>query len=434
MNGKRASIILGIFMAVVLLGGTLLQLFRGRNTSTQTVVPTVTMAPTFPPPPDAASLDFSPLYFHPTGIFAIGQPESFAQASPSSTANIAQVNMVSNSSQSVIDAFVQNPNRAVTAADLSGFFTQEILDSTWDFFSNWSETNRVASDTDLTIDFSVTLSQQQYVARQRAWTDGTWIYSVRVLTPSNATDYLRALLDGAAGSMIGFTQFAGTPLNWTALYDPASGLIIRTPSNWQLTDGGTGRPTTVTSPDGAALRVETRSSQTVNSADAASALLLELRPNAVIASVEPITKDGSETAVAASGYRITYTSLTPDGETHSGIAEMLYGPDGMLYIALLRVPFAGLERNTAEATPDPSASVDLAQYEMIMDTFGVLVPLNLSPSSLPPTAVPTMTPVPAATTAPEATAEVTQAPEADATAEMTEAPVPEVTAEATAAP
>lgn len=409
MNGKRASIILGIFMAVVLFGGTLLQLLGGASTSTQVIVPTATAIPTFQPPPDAASIDFSQFYLHPTGIFAISQPTGFDQASPSSSTAIAQVNMINDNSQSVIDAFIQNPGSAMTVASLSDFFTRESLAQTWRSFSNWSETNRTATDTDLTIDFSVTLNQQQYVARQRAWTDGTWIYSVRVLTPANATDYLRALLEGAAGSMVGFTQFAAMPLNWTAFYDHTNSAIIRYPAAWQVTDGAAGRPTTITSPDGAVLRIEAHAGQTVDSADAASVVLQQIRRNAVIAAVEEVSKGGTDTSVAVSGYRITYTSLTPDGELQSGIAEVLNGADGTLYVAVLRAPVAGLI-DSPEATQEPgNLSDNLATYRQIIESFGVLPPLNLSPSSLPPTAVPSATPVPVATEAPasEATAEVT---------------------------
>jgi hypothetical protein len=419
MNGKRASIILGIFMAVVLLGGTLLQLFGGRNTTAQTVIPTTTPLPTFAPPPDVASVDFSQFYLHPTGVFAISQPTGFDQASPSSGLAIAQVNMVNNTSQSVIDAFVQDPGAAITAAGLSDFFTRESLAQTWRSFSSWTETNRAAGATDLTIDFSVTLSQQQFVARQRAWTDGTWIYSVRVLTPANATDYLVALLDGAASSMVGNTQFAGTPLNWTALYDPTSGAIIRHPNNWRVTDGGAGRPTTVTSPDNATLRVETRAGVTVDTPEAAGVILQQIRGNAVIAAVEPINRDATATSAAVNGFRVTYSSVTPDGEIQSGLADVLNGPDGMLYIAVLRAPDAAL-LDSAEATQEPgNLSDNLTLYRQIMDTFGVLLPLNWSATTVPPT------PTPAATEAPAP--ETTAAPEAEVTPEI------EVTAEATAA-
>ena len=144
MNAKRASIILGVFMAVVLIGSTFLQLISRNTTTTQTVIPTATAIPTFPPPPNAAELDFSTLYLHPTNIFAIGQPTDFTQVSPTSNANLAQVNMVNNNTLSVIDAFVQDPQEAVTSESLNDFFTEDVLDRTWDFFTNWTESSRTA--------------------------------------------------------------------------------------------------------------------------------------------------------------------------------------------------------------------------------------------------------------------------------------------------
>ena len=99
MNAKRASVILGVFMAVILIGSTFLQLISRNTTTTQTVVPTATAVPTFPPPPNTADLDFGTLYLHPTNIFAIAQPTGFDQASPSQQVNLAQVNLVNNAIQ-----------------------------------------------------------------------------------------------------------------------------------------------------------------------------------------------------------------------------------------------------------------------------------------------------------------------------------------------
>jgi hypothetical protein len=414
MNAKRASVILGVFMAVILIGSTFLQLISRNTTTTQTVVPTATAVPTFPPPPNTADLDFGTLYLHPTNIFAIAQPTGFDQASPSQQANLAQVNLVNNASQSVIDAFVQDPQEPMTTEGLSAFFSEQVLDSTWDFFSSWTESSRETSATDLTIDFAVTLRQQQYAARQRAWTDGTWIYSVRVLAPANATDYLKALLDGASASLLGFTQFAGTPLDWSSFYDHTTGLAVRYPQTWQVTDGGAGRPTTVSSPDGATLRVETRAAQSVDTQEAAAAILQQIRPGATLVTAAPVTQEASATQQAASGWQLNYTSVTPDGETQSGIATVLNGPNQTLYIAVLRAPTGDLA-SLAEATVEPGSAV--AQYEQIMSTFSVLPPLTLSASSLPPTATPAATALPA-TPAPEATSEATP----EATAEVTTAP------------
>ena len=417
MNAKRASVILGVFMAIVLLGSTFLQLISRNRTTTQTTVPTATAIPTFPPPPSTSGLDFSTLYLHPTNIFAIGQPSGFDQASPSQTVNLAQVNLVNNAGQAVIDAFVQDPQEPMTTEGLSAFFSEQVLDSTWDFFQSWTESSRQTSATDLTIDFAVTFQSQQYVARQRAWTDGTWIYSVRVLTPSNAVDYLRALLDGAAASMIGFTQFAGTPMNWTALYDYTNGMTIRYPQTWQVTDGGSGRPATVTSPDGATVRVEARQGQTVDSQDAAAAILQQIRPGATVVVATEVTNAASATEVGTSGWRLTYTTVTADGETQSGIAQILNGADGNLYVAVLRAPNGALA-GAAEATVEPGSSA--AEYAQIMDTFSVLPPMNLSVSSLPPTPTPSNTPLPV-------TPSNTPEPTATATATSTDTPEPTAT-------
>jgi hypothetical protein len=418
MNAKRASVILGVFMAIILIGSTFLQLISGnRATTTQNVVPTATAIPTFPPPPDATAIDFSTLYLHPTNIFAIAQPAGFDQAAPSSSPTIAQVNLVNSSSQSVIDAFVQDPQEPITVEGLSGFFTEQVLASTWSAFTNWSETQRVAGATELQIDFNVTLRGQQFVARQRAWTDGVWVYSVRVLTPENAGEYLRTLLDGVSASLVPFTQFAGTPMNWPAYNDFTTGLVIRHPQNWQVTDGGAGRPTTLTSPDGATLRVETRVGQAVDTQDAATAILQQIRPGATVVTATPVSQEASATQQAANGWEMTYTTVTPDGALQSGLATVLNGPNNAVYVAVLRAPSAVLG-SAAEATIEPGS--EAAQYEQIMSTFGILPSFNWSATTLPPTATPAATP--ASIQAPEATAEATAEATVEATAEATTAP------------
>ena len=333
-----------------------------------TLTPSRTPTPqaTFPPPPSAEDLSFDTLYLHPTNMFAIGQPVGFAQVSPSQTASLAQVNLVNPNVQAVIDAYVQDPQEPMTTEGLSGFFSQDVLDSTWDYFTSWDETGRETSATDLTIDFVVRYQQQEYIVRQRAWTDGAWIYSVRVLTPSNAREYRNAVLDGAVRSMMGFTQFAGTPMNWVAYYDPASGMVIRYPQSWPVTAGGPGYLTTMSSPDGALLHVETRSTEAVDSRAEAETVLREIDPNAAIKTATNVTKGGTDTSVAVRGWQFTYTT-SADGEVQRGITEVVTGPDGTVYVAMLKAP-------ADEATAS-------TEYEQIMNTFGVLPPLNLSEGS-----------------------------------------------------
>ena len=70
------------------------------------------------------------------------------------------------------------------------------------------------------MDFELQSNNQTFVARQEAWTDGDWIYSVRVVTPANATDTLRYVLEGVVESLEPKKEFAGTPFDWNAYFDP----------------------------------------------------------------------------------------------------------------------------------------------------------------------------------------------------------------------
>lgn len=440
-SAKRASIYLGVFLAIVMLGGTFLPLFQN-NTTTQTLPDaTSTPLPTFPAPPaDLSTVTFDKLYLHPSGIFAIGQPDGWTASEPSRGATIAQVNLVNNASLTVVDSYVEDPVTPITADQLSDHFSESAINSSWANFTTWSESNRTLEDERLTIDFTVTLQGRTYVARQQAWTDGDWIYVVRVLVPENATDFLRYLLENFIASLHAQTEFKGTPLNWSAYYDPTVSHIIRYPQEWTVTDSAPGRPTSIASNDGILLRVESREGAAVADEAAASAFIEATRSGVSIVSVEPVERG------LASGFSVAYSYTTIDGDQESGLAVLLNGANDMLHVANLLFPSAGVDLNnlageqpaadaeaTAEATEqaEQPASIGSAfsPLAQVMETFYLIEPLNLSAQSLPVTA----TPIPAATSAVEATTEATaeaemteEAPVSEATAEM------ETTAEATA--
>jgi hypothetical protein len=444
-------------MAIVLIASVVLPLFQQNLTTTQPVPdPTDVPTATFPAP--VSSLDtitFDQLYLHPTGLYTIAQPTGFDQAQPNNSAAIAQVNMVNNATLSVIDAYVENPGAPVTADQLSDRLTEEALAATWTRFTNWDETSRRLDGDRLVIDFSVRLNNQDYVARQSVWTDGEWIYAVRVLTPSNAIDYLRYLLDNVGSSITPNKGFAGTPFEWLVTYDPVYNHLLRHPADWQVVDGGAGRPTTLSGANGITARVEARPNTSVADEAAARAWVEAERPGASILSVVPVQRGEGQ------GFSVAYEYTTLDGEPQSGLAVLLNGADGALHIANLRFTGGGIDLNavevTAEATPAPESALlpelgaDFASpgddprvppLAQAMETFQLVAPINLSPASAPPTATPFMTPTPLlaaeatseatesveATSEAEATAEATS--EAEATAEVTE----EATAEATTAP
>ncbi len=452
-TAKRASIYLGIFMAVVMVAGAIVPLFT-RNTAatTDTTAPTATVLPTFPPPPaDFSTIKFDKVYLHPSGIFSIGQPDGWNASQPNKGTTIAQVNLVNNTMLSVVDSYVEASDTPITADQLSDHFSQSVIAASWSNFTTFTESERRMQNDRLVIDFTVTLSGRTYVARQVAWTDGTWIYVVRVLVPENATDFLRYLLDNFVQSLQPQTEFKGTPFNWDAYYDPDANHIIRYPSDWQITDSAPGRPTSITAPDGTLLRVEARANITIADEAAARSFVEGERSRISVVSVQPVQRDLGQ------GFSVAYSYTTVDGSTESGLSVLLNAPDGKLHIANLLFPESGVDLNsisqntaapeaTAEATSAASAvsqaDRDLA---MAMGTFYVIQPLNLSAQSMPatPTPIPTITPTPAPTE--ESTAEATSLVniQPGATLELTFAPpaqeqtmeaTAETTAEATAAP
>jgi hypothetical protein len=67
-GARRASIILGVFMAIVLIAGVILPLFQQNITTTQPVPdPTAIPTATFPAPvADLNTISFDQLYLHPS--------------------------------------------------------------------------------------------------------------------------------------------------------------------------------------------------------------------------------------------------------------------------------------------------------------------------------------------------------------------------------
>src|SRR5690606_1930009 len=150
------------------------------------------------------------------------------------------------------------------------------------------------ADDELVIDFALTLRGQTYVARQKAWTDGDWIYSTRVVMPENATQALLYLLDNVAATLEPQKAFAGTPLNWEAYFDQQDTHIIRFPSSWTLADSAPGKPASITGEDNTALRVQTEAGTVINSEADARAWVENLRSGTNILSVKPVSREGSE--------------------------------------------------------------------------------------------------------------------------------------------
>jgi hypothetical protein len=352
----------------------LLPTLARNSAQNQQIQPTEVPIPTFPPPiVDLNTIQFDELYLHPSGLFTVAQPTGWFPTEPLTTIDNARVTMSNVNQQSVLQVDVDKPasNGALTLDDVDARFTSAALASSWSRYNTWKETGARRRENDrLLMDFELTLNKQTFVARQVAWTDGEWIYSVRVVTPENATDELLYVLDKTASTLTPNKEFATTPFDWKAYFDAQDSHIIRFPSNWVLADSAPGKPTSITSGDEIALRVETASGA-INDEDAARAWVEDVRPGASILSVEPVTRDDGN------GFSVAYAFKNIDGESQSGLAVLLNGAEDKLHIANIRFNGADVDLNTDAGK---EAYGNLAS---VMSTFTVLPEINLAPATAP---------------------------------------------------
>jgi hypothetical protein len=264
------------------------------------------------------------------------------------------------------------------------------------------------------MDFELQNQRQQiFVARQVAWYDTDWVYSVRVVTPDNQIDLLRYLVDNLVQRYRPNRLFAGTPVEWRAYFDATNNFVLRYPSTWTLTDSAPGRPASIDGGD-VSLRVETQQISAPLDEAAARRYVESSRPNVTVVSVQPATRG------TLSGFSVAYSYADADGNPNSGLGLLLNGGDNRLYVANLRLAKAGVDLNT------DTTQVEYSDAARTLQTFQVLEGINVPL----PTPTATIAPLPTSEATAEATAETTVEAPAEATVEAT-AEAAEATPEAT---
>lgn len=346
---KRVTIILGLVMVIAMGSSVILPLLRV-NTPTSATQATATPAPTLPPPiTDLSSIGLDTTYVHPSGLFSVTDPTGWTPGQPVNNTETVEIAFSNTNQGSVVQAIVYIPSVApeapLTLDSVDAYWSTEMLAQSWSRYSNWRETSpeRIREGDRLITDFELTLRDQKYVARQSAWTDGSWIYNLRVVAPENATDMLKYLVDTLAPTLKPITQFAGTPAQWNAYIDQTTGLAMRFPATWAIADSAPGRPASI-SADGLTLRLENIQDAAVQDADSAQVWVESTRPNISIVSTNPIERQDY------SGYSVAYSYTDADGETQSGLALLLNGDDNSLYTANLRLTAAGVDLNSEDAS------------------------------------------------------------------------------------
>lgn len=363
MTLKGWSYIIGILMVGIMGLSAIMPLLSQNTLNNQQTQVEPTPLPTLPPPPDTSTITFEQTYLHPSGLFTVAEPTGWTSSQPETTSDNVRALFSNTDAQSIIQVDVTQLPAAdgpVTLDDVNAYFTDTYLSSSWRNYTNVNTSSREQVDDSLVLDFSMSANNQTYVARQKSWTDGEWVYSVRVVTPSNATNALIYLLDGVAASIQPQKEFYGTPFSWKAYFDQQDTSIIRFPSNWILADSAPGKPASIEGGNATTLRVETEADAAVASEDAARAWVESSRAGANVLSVKPVTRDGIE------GYSVAYSFRTVDGDSTSGLAVLLNGPDAKLHVANLRFPGADVDLNASE---EVAAHSDLLQ---VMNSFTVL--------------------------------------------------------------
>lgn len=330
----------------------------------ETAVPT----PTQPAPIPTTDIDFNTGYIHPSGLFTATIPDGWDAQNQFSTTGEAQVTFNNPDALSVIEMRVIRPVAGVTLdpEGLSNFFGDAWLRSSWNQYSSWREATRDVQEDRVVIDFNLQRAQQSYIARQIAFSDETWIYVVRVVTPSNASEMLRYVLSNQVENFSPIERYIGAPLEWNGYFDEQTNYLIRFPNGWQVTDSGVGVPTSI-SGENARLRVETQEG-TVDSLDDAEALVADLRSTIAVQTSEDVTQYG------LSGYRVAYTIETIDGSAQSGIVQIL-NDDGTAYIANLLLEDSGAT-NLLELGED--ADPRLTNAVAALDSFSRLPELEIA--------------------------------------------------------
>ncbi|MCY4022553.1 MAG: hypothetical protein OXF32_03820 [Anaerolineaceae bacterium] len=357
---KRITIIFGISMAAILALTTLLSAVAPNQPR---VVPTAAPVATFPPPPAPESIVFAQRFLHPAGLYTVAVPAGWGVDEAENTLSGLRTVLANEAAQSVIQVDVDRPPRSSD----SGPLTLDVLDarynnawlaSSWREYRDWEESERRRSADDrLIIDFALQHGGQTFVARQQSWTDGEWIYAVRVVTPENATAALLQLLEGTADSLRPLKELADTPFLWNAWFDGERAHFIRYPQDWTLSDSAPGRPTSLSGGD-ASLRIESLEGQVADEA-AAGASVSARHSGAEVLSVAALAPEGAE------GFAVAWRGRNVDGDSHSGFDVLLNGADGQLHVASLRFP--GLtDLNSEEGA---AAEPDL---EMMMRSFRLL--------------------------------------------------------------
>ena len=369
---QRITIFLGIFLSFGMVASVVLPLLQNQITNSQAQIqPTRTPAPTQPAPPDTSTITFDTTYLHPSGLFTAAIPSTYQLVSEFNSTGEAQVTLENSAALSVMEIRVINPGDQVSldsAQGLGAQFSSDWLRTSWNRYTTWQEDARRVEDDRLIMDFSLDRAGQEFVARQIAFTDGTWIYTIRVVAPSNATESMQYILNNEVESFEIIDRYVGESLEWDGYFDDSANHLLRFPGTWTIVDGVEGVPASVAG-DNAQVRIETTDAS-IDSADAASAYVAGLRSNISVLSVEEVEQYGN------SGYRVAYTQSSIDGANESGAVLIINGADTNHVVNLLLDGVSDVDLNTVDVSAEGTEQ-SLINARQTLDSFSLFPDLEI---------------------------------------------------------
>ena len=365
---KTFTYIIGITMTIAMVGSLILPMISSQvgvgDSYLETPQPTPFPAPTMPPPPETAAIDFESRYLHRSGLFSLGAPTGWSPSSDSNTVDELRAGLNNSDAQSVVELRISKNHAGFTDAEmLSDFLDRAWLSQTWSGYTGWNETRREIVGGDLVrIDFNVRRGRSNLIARQESWIDGGDIYSARVVTAENAARELKFLLRGLADSVERVGGYAGAPYDWDAYFDNIDKHMVRYPSNWEISDAADGLPATIEG-DSVVL-VVSAVDVALDSEDEALDWMESWRTGIKAHRAQAVEVAG------AAGYQVSYRLKTLDGAVASGSTIMLHGTDDRLHVANIRMP----------DLDEDLLAVDPAEYPWLaaLDSFRLLPELEVN--------------------------------------------------------
>jgi hypothetical protein len=307
-----------------------------------------------------SSITFESRLLHPSGLFTVGQPSGWTPFASQSTAQEAQMTLRNDAALSVMEYRLVRPDTPPSSGDdVSAFFTPSWLAASWRDYTRWTEETRQVQGNELVMDFNLERGAQRFIARQLAFTDGTYIYGVRVVAPPNAADMVRYMVENARATFDVNNQFAGIPLEWKGYYDASYGHLLRYPGSWSLDDAAEGAPASFSASGGVTLRLEAQGASQISDESQARAFVETVISGAQIKSVQTREQFG------ATAYLISYGTQNIDGDPVSGLA-LLIPAEGRVHLANLRLAGQNVDLN------EDSRDSTITQARQVVETLALL--------------------------------------------------------------